>query len=97
MTVKVWPQVDFFISSPFTPATTGLLYLSRQSPTMLFMKLQIKGVDSGSLRSCAISGHRRDAGPIPGNDGGLGKSFTAGSRNVSNRPDLVLVRDRAVI
>lgn len=60
------------------------------------MKLQIRGFDSGSLRSWAISGHRRDMGPIPGNDGALGKSFKAGSHNVSNRADLVLVRDRMV-
>lgn len=61
------------------------------------MKLQIRGVDSGSLRSWTISGHRRDMGPIPGNDGALGKSFKAGSHNVSNRADLVLVRDRMVM
>ena len=36
-------------------------------------------------------------GPIPGNDGGLGKSFKAGILDVSYRPDLVLVRDRAVL
>lgn len=36
-------------------------------------------------------------GPIPGNDGGLGKSFKAGSHNVSNRADLVLVGDRVVM
>lgn len=35
-------------------------------------------------------------GPIPGNDGALDKSFKAGSHNVSNRTDLVLVRDRMV-
>lgn len=56
------------------------------------MKLQIRrGVDSGSLRSWDISGHRRDMGPIPGNDGALGKSFKAGSHNVSNRTELILV------
>lgn len=31
-------------------------------------------------------------GPIPGNDGALGKSFKAGSHNVSNRADLVFGR-----
>ena len=68
------------------------------------MKLQITGgvggmggVDSGSLRSRAISGHRRDMGPIPGNDGALGKSFKAGSHNVCNRTDLVSGRDRMVM
>lgn len=35
-------------------------------------------------------------GPIPGNDGALNRSFKAGSHNVSNRSDLVLVRDRIV-
>lgn len=32
-------------------------------------------------------------GPIPGNDGGLGKLFKAGNHNVSNIADLVLARD----
>lgn len=32
-------------------------------------------------------------GPIPGNDGGLGKLFKADSHNVGHTADLVLVRD----
>lgn len=48
------------------------------------MKLQIRGIDIDSLWSWAISGHRRDMQPISGNDGGLGKSFKAGSHNVSS-------------
>lgn len=31
-------------------------------------------------------------GPIPGNDGALNRLFKTGSHNVSNRSDLVLVR-----